>query len=237
MLLALSNVTSEKVIDTPEDMTQYGLEPALVKAAVTLTDGSGKIISFGDESAISGEYYMSLGDGKVYMVDPSVVSPFKNSLMDAVKKEEIPEIDNITRFFIDGENIDVEIIKQEGGFTEEDSAYTWFWKTEDGEYLPLDSAKALTFMSNITDLSLGRCMYYNASSLDLYNCRLDRPYFTATVEYGDGQSFVFDVGTTDGLSLCGRIAGSNMIYEVDNSLAVTLLYMPYEDLMPDELAQ
>ena len=91
-------------------------------------------------------------------------------------------------------------------------------------------------MSHITALKLGKCLYYNATSLDLYNCRLDNPYFTATVEY-EGGTFVFDVGTTDGLSLCGRIADSNMIYEVDNSLAVTLLYTPYEDIMPDELAQ
>ena len=229
MLQTASDIKSEKIIDTPADMSEYGLSaPALT---VSFNDGA-YTLSFGNKSAMSEEYYMTSGDGRVCLVGSGVYNTFAVSWSDLVQMEEIPDMTGIKSFTVRGENADVEILNKSELPEFADSTYDWYMNV-DGEYKPLDSAKATTFMSNVTDLKFLSCKDYYADSLDLYNYKLDRPYFTITVEY-DGGTFALDVGTLDGLSLCARFPDSNMVYEIDNSLGVTLLYTPYEDMAPTE---
>ena len=71
MLDTLSEITATKTIEEPEELAEYGLQRPV--CTVTVSADAEYQIDLGDETAMGGERYLSIGDGKVYLVDEAIV--------------------------------------------------------------------------------------------------------------------------------------------------------------------
>ena len=78
MISALTSVTADKVIEEPEDLSQFGLDTPVCTVSVNGT----AVLYLGDQTAMMGRGYVSVGDGKVYLVSGSLFSAFDYALED-----------------------------------------------------------------------------------------------------------------------------------------------------------
>lgn len=250
MLAALSDVVASKTIEEPEELSQYGLEePA---CTVTVTADTTAELLIGDETGIGGERYLSVGDGNVYLVDESILDSFSYQLLDLVEKESIPAMNSVTGLVVDCETGEYTLSRAETEPEEDggEESYVWLWNGDSD--LPLDTELTETLIKTVTSMSWGQCVDYNgADSLADYG--LDAPTLTVTVNYTETvqvetnetdeegnavyetreteASFVLEIGDySDGVCYA-RIAGSNMVYQIDGSIGDALLSTTYEDLI------
>lgn len=226
ILESLTEVESYKTIETVENWDTYGLEIPVCTISVT-TDQTYEL-GIGIETSLGGQRYFSIGDGKAYLVDSSLLEPFQYGLYDLLAEQSMPELELLTAV----------TLKRPGGtetityFPENDLTYSeeqvWFW----GEKA-LDTELAERFLANVTALPLTDCVDYDAVDISAYG--LDTPEITATVYDGGEESYTLDISPEMDGSRYARLPGTNMIYEVSDSVTQTLLYTTYADLLPDEV--
>lgn len=244
MLASLSSLAATQEITAPEDTAQYGLdEPVLT---VTLTLDEEITLTFGDETTMGGERYVSTGDGNVYLVDSAITSPFSYGLYDLIEFESVPDMSDTVSLTVesDTQSYTIEHITEDA--PEYTDYYEWFLVTDDG-YLTLDNTSARGVVSGVTGVSWQQCVSYNATGDDLAEYGLDTPSATATVRYiyteedEDGNeteyetTFTLELGdyTEDGVY--ARIADSEMVYIAEASVLDNLLdLMPETDMLPTE---
>lgn len=93
MLSYVCSITTETVIENPENISEYGLNNPQNTICLTLVDGSSVQLLIGDYLDIAGAYYAQLaGDANVYTVSSYIPSAFSKSLdMLIVTEEETTE--------------------------------------------------------------------------------------------------------------------------------------------------
>ena len=91
ILDTLTEVTSYKTIEAVEDWDQYTLEAPYCEITVTI-DGTTHTLKIGEETAMGGERYFSIGDGNAYLVDSAIIDPFSYRLYDLLSYEAIPDM-------------------------------------------------------------------------------------------------------------------------------------------------
>jgi hypothetical protein len=89
MLDALSSVTAQKTIESPDDLAQYGLEEPT--CTISAQGETAAQLVIGDAASIGSARYLSVGDGNVYLVDSSLLTSFSYSLSDLEPEEEVSE--------------------------------------------------------------------------------------------------------------------------------------------------
>jgi hypothetical protein len=89
MLTALSDVTAQKTIESPDDLAQYGLEEPTCTISAQ-GDVSAQLV-IGDATSIGSTRYLSVGDGNVYLVNTSLLTSFSYSLPDLAPEDETSE--------------------------------------------------------------------------------------------------------------------------------------------------
>lgn len=244
----LTEIQAERTLESPEDLSEYGLEDP--QYTIEVSDGSDTTLKIGDETSLGGQYYLSTGDGNVYIVDSTLPDTFSLSLYDLVEEETIPEMTDVDSVTISRETDTLKLFYQEdSGFAYSDR-YTWF--LEDAEPLALDVENTETLVSQITGLSWLECVDYNAEDLSQYG--LNSPTVTVTVTYTETETVTDEETSTEetqeisrtftlllgdyGDSGCyAKLADSNMVYLVDASILDSLLYVNYEDLQPMDVLQ
>lgn len=239
MVTNLSTLSASKVIDEPEALAEYGLDQPVCTIQVTAADTQYKL-EIGNESTLSSEYYLSIGDDKVYLVSDALLSAFSYELDNLLKLEDIPDMTDVQSFTIqsDTQNMEIDYL-EESDLTYSDD-YVWFMNSDD-DYLALDSSLTTSLIENISNLTWTSCVSYNTTTNDLTNYGLDQPAVTATLTYLESEdattsrSFTLEIGNlVDGFCYA-RIAGSPMVYLINGSISDTLLNTSYEDLRPDDI--
>ena len=248
MLDTLTEVTASRSF-TPDADSEYGLD----EAAYTIEIDADTVttLTIGNLSELSGEYYASIGDGLVYLVDAELIDPFTYGLSDILLMETIPDMTAMTGMDITTASGEVNIVYLEGSEYTYTDDYHWFM-LDDGSYLTLGSA-ADTLAENIAAMSWLSCVDYNATDEALTTYGLDTPnatvilsYEAAAEETDDTEdteesaeveiaSFVFEIGSFTDSGYYVRIQGSNMVYLLDATLSQTILYANFEDLRPTDV--
>ncbi len=245
MLSALSDVKSDKTIESVEDLSEYGLDEPACTITVAM-DGDTKLL-IGNETGIGGERYFYTGDGNVYLVDTALLDSFSYGLYDLVKKEDIPDMSKLSSFRVDSDTQLIIDYLENSGLTYSDD-YVWFLRDGDS-YLTLDTELTDDFVRTVTGLSWGECVNYNADDSALTGYGLSAPSAVVTVNYVEGSDtdsensttkensaeFVLEIGGYVDDSCYARISGSKMIYLIDREVCDTLLSTEYNELRPDEV--
>ena len=232
ILETLTEVTSSKTIEAVEDWDQYTLEAPICEITVT-ADGNTHTLKIGEETTLGGQRYFSTGDGNAYLVDAGILDAFSYGLYDLLSCEPIPDMTEVKGLTLVSDSQSYEITYQENSGLAYSDDYVWFMDDQ-----VLDTELTQTLLSNITALSWGECVSYNAEDLTQYG--LDAPAAIATVRYTDttdsgSELFTLEIGSENGDCRYARIAGSGMVYEIDAAIADTLLYTTYYELQPDEV--
>lgn len=167
------------VIDDVEDESLYGLDDP--EATIRLTAGETEYeIRLGDFSKMDQQRYVSLGDGKAYLMQHDPMDEFDAILGDLLLDDEVPYLAQATAIqFAGAENYEMTLKEESSSYRKNDS---WFTQTEKGE-LPLDTAKVDSYLSQLTGLNLETYMTYNATPEELAAYGMDQPELTITVDY------------------------------------------------------
>ena len=163
------------VIEDVTDYGQYGLEDPLCAISVSAGDTEYEI-ALGNYSELDYQRYISLGDGRVYLVNDDPMEYYKVTLDDLMLDDEIPAFADVERVELSGaENYTIERDEDGGSYREDDVYYT------DGEVL--DTSSVNSYVSYISSLALDAYYTYDASEDDLSATGLDEPELTVTIDY------------------------------------------------------
>lgn len=164
------------VIDDVEDYAQYGLEDPVCTIHITTATEDFEIL-LGSYSTLDQERYVSIGDGKVYLVSSDPMDRYDVELSDLIDQDEIPVFDHATTISVSGPS-DYEISYQEDSdraYTEDDRYYT--------DDAVLDPALVEDYLSTVAYLDLTDYVTYKATDADLTTYGLDDPDLTLQVDY------------------------------------------------------
>lgn len=164
------------VIDDVEDFAQYGLDDPVCTIHITTATEEFEIL-LGNYSTLDQERYVSIGDGKVYLVSSDPMDRYDVELSDLIDQDEIPTFDHASAITISGP-ADYTISYQEDSaraYTEDDRYYT--------DEAVLDPALVEDYLSTVANLDLTDYVTYKASDADLAAYGLDAPDLTLQVDY------------------------------------------------------
>lgn len=176
-------------IDDVEDFAQYGLDEPICTIHIT-ADEESYTVELGDFSKMDEQRYVSIGDGKAYLVSHDPLDEFDAVLRDMILDDTIPEFDTAEQIEFSGSE-NYTIIRDEDGksICADDIYFTG------GQ--PLDTDNVDAVLSAIQSLSLTNYVSYNVTDEELTTFGLDDPELTVKMEYStrDDDENVEDSGT------------------------------------------
>lgn len=260
MLAALADVTASRAIDSPEALSEYGLdEPALTITAAA-EDGTQTTFALGDLNEMTDEYYLLCNgdESRLYLVDSTLYDAFHLGLYDMVEMELLPDFGTVVSLDIDqpGGSLSLRYVEDSADLYF-NSGYHWFLE-RDGAQLALDTSSVSSLYGNVTGLSWLSCAAYHVSEEDLAGYGLDDGSavvvtltyeLTETVETGETDEegnpvteertttypFVLRIGDGTEEGAYTMLNGSDMVYLIDAETADALRYASYASLRPSAL--
>ena len=237
-------------IEDVEDYSQYGLDDPVCTIRLTAGEQTHEI-QLGGYSTMDSKRYVSIGDGKVYLVQNDPLDLFDTDLSGLIKQDQIPAFGQVTRLrFSGGEDYAVQY-QEGGGVSYRDSDV---YDTErGGDRLPLDTAKVERYVDEVSGLSLTNYVTYNATDEELEGYGLDQPELTVEVDYegekeNGGGTLILHVsrdpaereaeedGSGDGtITAYARVGDSPIVYRITSSAYTSLMAASYDDLRHGEV--
>ena len=162
-------------IDDVEDYAQYGLDEPICTIKITAGEES-YTVELGDFSKMDEQRYVSIGDGKVYLVSHDPLDEFGAVLRDLIRDDTIPEFDTVKQIAFSGEE-SYTISYDEGGTSicADDVYFT------DGT--PLDTDTVNEWLTALRSLDLTNYVSYSATGEELQTFGLDNPALTVALDY------------------------------------------------------
>ena len=228
-------------IDDVEDYGQYGLDNPECTITLETSDKTYEI-SLGDYSKMDSERYVSIGDGKVYLVKNDPMDQFNVAIEALIKNDEIPnfnQVEKISEIKISGStSMDAKYKENDGLSDNEDDIY---FVKKDKEEQSLDTNLVKTYLNNVNGLNLGTYVTYNATDEELAKYGLDEPQYNLEVKYTpksddssndstDEKTFVLHVSAKQDDKAYVRIGDSKIIYEITEDDYKTVTDGSYDSL-------
>lgn len=162
-------------IDDVEDYAQYGLDEPICTIHIT-ADEESYTVELGDFSKMDEQRYVSIGDGKAYLVSHDPLDEFDAVLRDMILDDTIPEFDTVKQIAFSGEE-SYTISYDEGGTSicADDVYFT------DGT--PLDTDTVNEWLTALRSLDLTNYVSYSATGEELQTFGLDNPALTVALDY------------------------------------------------------
>lgn len=163
------------VIEDVEDYGQYGLEDPLCTIEIAAGDESYEI-ALGNYSELDYQRYVSLGDGRVYLVNDDPMEYYQVTLDDLMLDDAIPVFADVERVEFSGaESYTIERDEDGPSYRAGDVYYAA------GGALDTDSVNG--YVSYISSLALDAYYTYDATEADLAETGLDEPELSVTIDY------------------------------------------------------
>ena len=242
------------IIEDVDDHSQYGLDEPVCTINITAGEGS-CTIKLGDFSKMDEQRYVSIGDGKVYLVTHDPLSEFDAVLRDMILDDTIPDFDTADEITFSGSE-NYTVIRDENGksICGDDIFFA------DGK--PLDTNNVDSFLSAVRSLSLTNYISYNVTDEELAAFGLSDPELTVKLRYSkkDDDGNVEDSGTLllrisrDSEELAAyeeavkkdeddlpdvtcyvRVGQSQIVYEISQSVYDQLTEVSYDTLRHQKL--
>lgn len=244
------------VIEDVEDFAQYGLEEPVCKIYLETEEAALEVL-LGNYSAMDSQRYVSIGDGKVYLVQNDPLDLFAIEISDIIAHDEIPSLEGVTRIRFDGaESGQIAYEENSSGSYYDGDVY--FMEGEE-ESLPLDTDKVDSYLNAVEQLGLTDYVTYNASEEELASCGLDEPELSLTVAYtaenDEGEkseeTFVLHIGrdpeeqaspeedageeAEEAVTAYARVGDSPIIYRISSDSYEKLTATSYDALRHSEI--
>lgn len=163
-------------IEEVEDYSQYGLDDPTCSIKITAGEQEYNIL-LGAYSTMDEERYVSIGDGKVYLVSHDPMDDYEIEIRDMIKHDEIPGLSDATKVQFAGVQ-NYEILYEEEStntYCADDVYFT--------ENKPLDSSLVSDYLNTVDGVGLSEYVSYNVTEEELADYGLDNPDLTITVDY------------------------------------------------------
>ena len=175
LLSQFENFTAAFVIDDVEDYAQYGLDEPVCTIHITAGEES-HTVELGDFSKMDEQRYISIGDGKAYLVSHDPLDEFGAVLRDLIRDDTIPEFDTVKQIAFSGEESYTIRYDEAGTSICADDVYF-----TDGT--PLDTDTVNEWLTALRSLDLTNYVSYSATDEELQTFGLDNPALTVALDY------------------------------------------------------
>lgn len=178
------------VSNSPEDLSEYGIEEPVVSAVITMDDGTKTSLKFGIKVPVADGYYAMVNDdSSVYVLSNNLYNAFNKSESDMLTVEELPSIsaDSIGYVKLTREDKSILEIKYNENETVGFSGYN-NWQVLQPYERPMEgnTYTILEYLEKFSGLSYSKCMDYKVDDLGQYG--LDNPSNIICIEYLEGFS-------------------------------------------------
>lgn len=239
-------------IEEVEELSQYGLDEPVCTIHLTTAEQE-YTIALGTYSTMDEERYVSIGDGKVYLVSHDPMEDYELVLRDLIRQDEIPSLTEVTAIRFGGMQ-NYKILHEEDGtasYCPDDIYFT--------DNAPLDTTLVETYLNTVAGVDLSEYVTYNVTEEELEEYGLANPELTVTVDYisekegeaSSAETFVLQLGrnkeeleaalaTGDedelyGVTAYARVGASPIVYEITSLAYQNLTKNSYQDLRHREI--
>ena len=241
------------VIDDVTDYAQYGLDDPECTLHLA-TETRSYDIKMGAFSTMDEQRYISIGDGKVYLVSEDPVDYVSSSLSNMILHDDTPGFEKVVDItFAGSENYT--IVRTDESTNTYDPEDDIYFVERDGKTIPLNTPSVRTFLNTITSLDLLTYASYNVTEEELATFGLVEPMLSVTVNYtytSDDDETVADTctihisenpeeraasdaavaegNTATAVTKYVRIGDSQIVYTMDDTDFAILKAAAYDDL-------
>lgn len=171
----LTTLTVDRVLESPEDLSEYGLDKPQQEVTVLKTDGSTFTLYIGNQNSSNNDFYVKVDDGAdVYTMPSSSVNAFNMQPYDVAKADSFPTLEST--------NIrDIKVEKEDGTveFSSDESGTSWSVKDQDGNEETAGATAASDLTNAVSSLTYKKFIDYKGDDLAQYG--LDKPTETVTI--------------------------------------------------------
>lgn len=244
LLSVFESLSAAFVIEEVEDYADYGLdEPA---GSVTVFSGEESVtVLLGDFSKMDQQRYVSVGDGKAYLVTHDPMDEFSAVLADMMLDDEIPAFDTVRKLSFSGSASYTIVRDEEAASLCADDVFFAGGR-------PLDTDRVESYLQTLAALPLSACASYHAAQEELEAFGLAEPELSVTVAYTDGEeqgSFTLHIGRDqkqllaaqesgeglDEVAAYVRLGESQIVYELSAANYRKLAAASYDELRHREI--
>jgi hypothetical protein len=230
-------------IEDVDNLGDYGLDHPECTINLESEDASYEIL-LGDYSTMDSKRYISIGDGKVYLVNEDPLDDYDVELSDLIDQDEIPYLDEVKSIAFTGtENYAITYEANSTDSYSEDDAY---FAELDGTQKPLDTSLIKNYLRTLAYLDLTDYVTYKATDEDLVDYGLDTPTLTVAMEYepeedadeNDDGAILIQVGRVsddEDADAYVRIDDSGIIYRISSDIYENLSAVSYDSLRHKEV--
>ena len=189
LLAQFEDFAAAVAIDDVEDYAQYGLTEPICTISITAGEET-YTVQLGDFSKMDEQRYVSIGDGKAYLVSHDPLDEFGAVLRDMILDDTIPAFDTAEKIAFTGtENYTISYDEDGTSICADDVYFA------DGQ--PLDTDNVNAWLTALTGLDLTDYVSYNVTNEELQTFGLDEPALTITLDYSssDEDGTETDAGT------------------------------------------
>ena len=171
----LTTLTVDRVLESPEDLSEYGLDKSQQEVTVLKTDGTTFTLYIGNQNSSNNDFYVKVDDGAdVYTMPSSSVNAFNMQPYDVAKADSFPTLEST--------NIrDIKVEKEDGTveFSSDESGTSWSVKDQDGNEETAGATAASDLANAVSSLTYKKFIDYKGDDLAQYG--LDKPTETVTI--------------------------------------------------------
>ena len=171
----LTTLTVDRVLESPEDLSEYGLDKPQQEVTVLKTDGTTFTLYIGNQNSSNNDFYVKVDDGAdVYTMPSSSVNAFNMQPYDVAKADSFPTLEST--------NIrDIKVEKEDGTveFSSDETGTSWTVKDQDGNEETAGATAASDLTSAVSSLTYKKFIDYKGDDLAQYG--LDKPTETVTI--------------------------------------------------------
>lgn len=189
MLAQFEDFAAAFAIDDVEDYAQYGLTEPICTISITAGEET-YTVQLGDFSKMDEQRYVSIGDGKAYLVSHDPLDEFGAVLRDMILDDTIPAFDTAEKIAFTGtENYTISYDEDGTSICADDVYFA--------DAQPLDTDNVNAWLTALTGLDLTDYVSYNVTNEELQTFGLDKPALTITLDYSssDEDGTETDAGT------------------------------------------
>lgn len=171
----LTSLTVDRVLESPEDLSEYGLDEPKQEVTVLKTDGTAFTLHIGNQNSSNNDFYVKVDDGTdVYTMPASSVNVFDMQPYDVAKADTFPTLEstNIRNIKVEKEDGTVE-------FSSDENGTSWTVKDQDGNEEKAGTTAASDLTTAVSSLSYKDFVDYKGDDLARYG--LDKPAETVTI--------------------------------------------------------
>lgn len=256
---ALCSLEYQRAMEEHDELSGYGLDPAVYTVTGTDTGGNSCTILLGDQIDYEGIYYaMVEGLDTIYVVSDDLLDAVSYDLMDLAEMETLPEMTEETVGKITLATAESELIlnklteklqevqEQETGETDENgvaiteevivTTETYHWSLLDSTEIPDDNETLAAVLDELSFLGFSSVCDFRPTEETLASYALETEL---TVLCADGTQMVLWLGAPDenGTYCYAKLDGSDLIYQVSVSGVDSLLAMTAESLTTEPASE